>query len=49
MNFVYASSIASASRTYSLTSASVAIKKSTKIQMYEAVYVLSEAAAYQSK
>lgn len=45
---MYASSIASASRTYSLTSACVAIK-STKIQMYEGVNVLSEAAVNQSK
>ena len=48
MSFVYASSVASASRTYSLASACVAIK-STKIQMYEGVYVLSEAVVNQSK
>lgn len=44
MNFVYGSSAVSASRTDSLTSIHVAIK-STKIQIYEGVYDLSEAPA----
>lgn len=42
MSFVYASSIGSASGTYSLTSARVAIEP-TKVQMCDRVYVLSEA------
>lgn len=42
MNFVYGSSAVSASRTDSLTSIHVAIK-STKIQIHEGVYDLSEA------